>query len=258
MTQRQPYSTTNRDWRVTRRHPSLADGALHVWRADLSKVSDDVLDALSPEEQARAGRFLSQAKGRLWARSRGVLRELLSRYLETEPGRVRIAAGEYGKPSLIDTGGQSGASPSTPGPSERTYFNLSHSRGLALYAFTETGPVGVDVEALGRRVSEVAIAERALGSTLARDLTAHDHVTRGRAFLQAWTRHEALAKCTGTGIGSRRVADCERLWSVELEMGSGAVGAVAAAVIPRALLCCDWHNRKQYLRPRLTATSSRP
>jgi 4'-phosphopantetheinyl transferase len=240
-------------------HPRLALGALHVWRADLATVSEEVLDALSLDEQARAARFLSHAKGRLWARSRGVLRELLSRYLETEPGRIRITAGEYGKPALIDSGAQSVASPSTPEPSERTYFNLSHSRGLALYAFAETGPVGVDVEALGRRVSEVAIAQRALGSTVARELTAHDQVTRGRAFLQAWTRHEALVKCTGTGLGCRRVADCERrLWSVELEMGSGAVGAVAAAVIPRALLCCDWDNREQSLRPRPPPSSSSP
>jgi 4'-phosphopantetheinyl transferase len=252
MTPQERRSTSDLAWGPGPRHPRLARGALHVWRADLVTVSDDVLNALSPEEHARADRILGERKRRLWARSRGVLRDLLGRYLDSDPGDVRIVVCEHGKPALVGTAGNPRDPQSKSAASDRTYFNLSHSRGLALYAFAEAGPVGVDVEVTRQRGNEVAIAKRVLGRATARDLEAAHH-SAGRAFLRAWTRHEAELKCAGSGISPPGMSDREppSVWSLGLEMGPRAMGSVAAAAVPCDLLCCDWNDPSDHILSKL-------
>src|SRR5947209_10869618 len=90
MTDALPHSTTDLTWRPGPRHPRLAERVVHVWRADLTLASDELLDVLSTDEHARAERILSRRTAALWARSRGVLRSLLGRYLESDPSTIRF------------------------------------------------------------------------------------------------------------------------------------------------------------------------
>src|SRR5271166_4052301 len=120
-------ATADRSWTPGPPEPRLAQGAVHVWRADLQAVPDELAGALCPEERARAGRLLSERDRRLWARSRGVLRALLGQYLRRDPSALRFAAGAHGKPELRDDAAGSTAafkdgSAKLPQPS----FNLSH------------------------------------------------------------------------------------------------------------------------------------
>lgn len=62
--------------------------------------------------------------------------------------------------------------------SSRLSFNLSHSEGLALYAFAADTFVGADVEVTRRPIDEPAIAARALGAHEARRLEGLDPATR--------------------------------------------------------------------------------
>ena len=57
--------------------PALSEGALHVWRVELTAVSDDLAELLCAEERARGERLLNKRDAQLWMRSRGVLRALL-------------------------------------------------------------------------------------------------------------------------------------------------------------------------------------
>ena len=61
-------------------------------------------------------------------------------YLGLDPRALEFSRGEHGKPML--------ATPGT-GPLQ---FNLSHSGDLALYAVSDAGAVGIDVEVRRRRV----------------------------------------------------------------------------------------------------------
>lgn len=206
---------------------------MHVWRAELTSVAPDLGELLCEEEHARAERILNKEEGELWRRSRGLLRELLGRYLGgLEPASLRFVLGAHGKPALAQTG--AAALNSLP-------FNMSHSGELALYAFSDAGAVGVDVEVARRPVNEVAIATRMLGADEAQRLQALDQPSRQREFLRAWTRHEAEVKCLGVGIGE---AKAERTggetWAVELELGPAAGAAVATERRPSELLCWDW------------------
>jgi len=244
-------------WTPGPHQPRLAEGAVHVWRVDLDAVADDLGELLSSEERERAERLLGERERGRWMRSRGLLRRLLGSYLRTDPSALRFTTGANGKPALLDDSHRSAGGPSSSrATSPRAHFNLSHSDRLALYAFSRSGSVGVDIEIARRMTKEVAIAARAFGPQEARRLAELDPATREREFLRAWVRHEARLKCSGTGIGGAASgtgiggagigavhgapAGAGEPWIAELDVGSGAAGAVALEREPRELRRWDW------------------
>jgi 4'-phosphopantetheinyl transferase len=224
------------DWAPGPCRPRLTPRSLHVWRADLSDVADEVREWLSREEAERAAGFADRRRGLMWARARGVLRGLLATYLRVEPAALELSLGARGKPE-VDSPPGAGVS-----------FNVSHSRSIALYAFSQAAPVGVDVQtAPGRSIDMPAIARRAFGGREARRLAALEPGQLEREFLCAWTRHEAALKCLGKGIGGG-VSDASgpgaraRLWVCQLELGGGGAAAVALPAEPDQMRCWSWSS----------------
>jgi 4'-phosphopantetheinyl transferase len=236
------HVTAQDAWAPGPLHPLLADGAVHVWRADLTAVGGDLGELLCSEERARAERFLGERDRQLWTRSRGVLRALLGRYLRQDPSSLRFATGAHGKPALVEHDSEPPATPPLScARSPRLSFNMSHSGQLALYAFSEAGAVGVDIEGARQPSDEVAIAARVFGAAVARRLERLDPAARQREFLRAWVRHEAELKCLGVGIGRAHAGvDRRMLWVAELDLGPSAAAAVAAERPARELRCWDW------------------
>jgi 4'-phosphopantetheinyl transferase len=217
-------------WEPGPRHPSLAHGDVHVWRADLRSVDDAILRSLSAGERERAARILNARKARLWARSRGVLRELLARYTGRAPRAIALRLESGGKPRL--DGEVSGA---------ELFFNLSHSAWIALFAFSGDGPVGVDVER-GRPSLERLVPAAALGQTRTQALDAPPDHPAGAEFLRRWTRAEAVGKCLGTGIGieagaAELIPGEAGVRVSDLDLGARAVAALAAIPTPAAVCC---------------------
>jgi 4'-phosphopantetheinyl transferase len=221
----------------------LAPNVVHVWRADLSAVGNELCELLSDEELARAQRMLTgEPERRLWMRSRGLLRALLGRYLGGEPAALCFAISAHGKPNLID------GAPGAPGirrqPAQlasRIQFNMSHSGALALYALAHGTSVGVDVELSRRPIDTLAIATRVFGAGEAERLGQLDEQTREREFLRMWARHEAELKWLGVGIGGADAdAGRNRPWIADLQLGPGAGAAVAADTAPHELCCWKW------------------
>jgi 4'-phosphopantetheinyl transferase len=176
---------------VSGRVDALVGGRVDVWAVDLD-APGAAAESLSADERARAARFARAQDGRRWAAARGVLRALLAVYAGAEPAALRFALGPHGKPALACAG--------DGGPDVR--FNLSHSGEVALIAFALGRELGVDVELPRRPLGDVAaLAARVLGAQEAERLRALEARERERAFLRAWTRHEALVKCRGVGIG---------------------------------------------------------
>jgi 4'-phosphopantetheinyl transferase len=224
---RQPkLSATPHPWEPPPPDHPLAPGAVHVWRADLEAVPEQLTQLLSPDERKRAARFAHERDGRLWGRSRALLRELLGSYLQVDGGRLRFEAGAQGKPAL--------ARDQTP-----LEFNLSHSAGVGLYAFSTAGPVGVDVELARHSTDVIALAARTFGPEEAERLTRVRPEQREQEFRRAWVRHEAALKCLGTGIGAAR-GGAGSLWIAELAVGAHAAAAVALPGAPSELRCWEW------------------
>jgi 4'-phosphopantetheinyl transferase len=235
-------STTAR-WPLGPREPRLAPGEVHVWRADLERATDDggaELDSLSDNERARAERIVAERARTRWLRSRLVLRALLARYLRIAPADIALRVGPHGKPELAPSG--------VDDERAELWFNLSHSRDVALYVLCADGPVGVDVQHArppGARAERdhVALAARTFGADDARRLEALDPSRREAEFLRLWTRYEAELKRRGTGIGaasSTPPSDAAEPSIVELDVGPDAAAALACTVAPRELRLWCW------------------
>lgn len=139
---------------------------------------------LSPDEAARAARFVSPVHGRRFTAARGFLRCALGRFIGCAPGEVRFEYGPHGKPTL----------PGTP-----IRFNLSHSGDLALLGVTREAHLGVDVERL-REVDHLRIARRFFAPAEADRLARLPEQRRRAAFFAGWTRKEAVIKAVGAGL----------------------------------------------------------
>jgi 4'-phosphopantetheinyl transferase len=224
-------------WSPGPREPLLRAGEVHIWRAELDLVGDDVIELLDPDEREREQRILGEQKRRSWGRSRGVLRALLGRYLCSDPHALRFVTGDHGKPVLV----------ALQGDGRLWSFNLSHSRGLALYAFAADGAVGVDVQFVRAREAQgssdrVASALHAFGEDEARRLHELGSDERERDFVQLWTRYEAELKRRGVGIGRGEHTPIDRQSAsiIELDVGPDAAAAVACAQAPSVLHMWDW------------------
>jgi 4'-phosphopantetheinyl transferase len=179
-------------WGESPVHPVLAPTAVHVWRTSL-RLSPQVLsrleDTLSSDEMARAERFRFSEHRDAFTASRGILRDILSRYVSSSPAAIVFRYGRYGKPALAAPLDRSGIR-----------FNMSNSGGLAIYAFTLESEVGIDVEELRPIPDRAAIAERFFSAKENETLRVLPLELADRAFFQCWTCKEAYIKGTGEGL----------------------------------------------------------
>ncbi|MFZ0912892.1 MAG: 4'-phosphopantetheinyl transferase superfamily protein [Candidatus Korobacteraceae bacterium] len=79
-------------------------------------------------------------------------------------------------------------------------FNLSHSHGLALYAFAYRREVGIDLELIQTDFGGEAVAERFFSPRELAQLRALSVELRAEGFFNCWTRKEAYVKARGDGL----------------------------------------------------------
>ena len=243
-------------WAPAPERLGLRDNEIHVWRAWLDLTPADfesVANALTPDEQARAARFISPRHGRRFSAARGVLREILSRYLDRNPSQLQFCYGPSGKPALAPGSGM-----------DELRFNLSHSHGLALYAVTRAREVGVDVERIQPQLAEEQIAERFFSPGEVAELRALPPSVQAEAFFNCWTRKEAYIKARGEGMAiplnsfdvslapgapaallsvRRDLEECAR-WSLRAVASSaGYAAAIAAEGNDWRLQLWEWRRR---------------
>lgn len=164
---------------------------VHVWKAP-SRASQDglrqYLESFSEDERARAARFHFE-RGRVnYICARGVLRELLGRYLSVAPAAVQLAYTSHGKPVL------------DPAHASDVQFNLAHSGDLVLLAFARAGRVGIDVERCRPDFDGQRIADRFFTELESSRLRASSESERVAAFTRQWTRKESFIKAHGEGL----------------------------------------------------------
>jgi 4'-phosphopantetheinyl transferase len=178
-------------WSAPPDQPELGPRDIHVWHASLEQPPEIVRSLrslLSADEIAKADRFRFDKDQRHFTVARGTLRKLLGRYLNISPQEIRFDYSDYGKPSLRDPDGSS------------LKFNLAHSGGIALYAFTMIGEVGVDVEFIRPEFTGDDIARRFFSPAEVSSLGALPDEVRSRAFFNCWSRKEAFIKAKGLGL----------------------------------------------------------
>ena len=226
--------------------PALAQHELHVWRASLDvspALSHRLESTLNADEKLRAEKFLvPQARERFVA-ARGILRELLARYLEIEPEKIDFMYGSQGKPSLSSV------------HNSKVCFSVSHSREMGLFAFADRGEVGVDIEQVKPDFRGMEIASHFFSTEEIAALAKLPPELGVEAFFGCWTRKESYVKARGQGLSiplrsfTVSFADGNQLlrdetgaaWSCyALEPGAGFAGAVVAAGENWSLQCWEW------------------
>lgn len=169
----------------------LQENEVHVWRADLNVTSTSLpryQALLSPEELTRAKRFYFERDRHTWTVAHGVLRFLLGKYLESDPGKITFQLNEYGKPSL-----------SRSDIHDSFQFNLSHSKNLALFAFAQKNVVGVDVEYMSN-ISYEEVSRHSFSPLEQQMLQNLPQIQKASAFFKCWTSKEAYIKGRGMGL----------------------------------------------------------
>lgn len=168
---------------------SLEPGEVHVWRVDLLQPEPVVRQfraTLEDEEIHRADRFHFEKDRRAFVVSRGFLRFVIGRYLQTKPAALRFSYGPYGKPALSGE--------------HLLRFNMSHSRDVALVAVTGGRELGVDVEYIRADFASEDIARRFFSPREVEAFNAVPGEQRVAAFFRCWARKEAYIKAIGRGL----------------------------------------------------------
>jgi 4'-phosphopantetheinyl transferase len=164
--------------------------------------------------------------------------------LGLEPAGLCFDYSAQDKPALAETGLED---------KSRLYFNLAHSHGLAVYAFSRGREIGVDVEHIRPIAEAEQIAERFFSAPEITLLQALSLQQKQETFFIIWTRKEAYLKATGAGLarpldqfdvslGPKLVVPGDpqeaARWSIcDLKPAEGFVGALAVAGYDWQLKC---------------------
>jgi len=233
------------EWLPPPRPLDLRSDQVHVWRIQLSSIPLNE-DALSEAERQRAARFHFDKDRDRYIVSHASLRDILSRYLQSEPHDLKFAANEFGKPFL---------------PDHNIEFNLSHSGDLGLIAVTRGRKVGVDIELIREDIELENLAARFFSPREISELMALTIEQRTRGFFNCWARKEAYIKAHGLGLSlpldsfdvslderallraTRPDADEASRWMMlSLDTNSGYAGAVAVQGNNVDFKCWDWNR----------------
>ena len=168
--------------------------SVDVWIAHEGLLDDPALAArlvslLAPDELERRNRMAQETGRRQQLLARALQREVLSR---CEPGVAprewRFVRSESGRPSLAPQFDASGLQ-----------FNIAHTAGLVVMAVGRAAQIGIDVEALDKRVP-LPVARRYFSEREVVALHALAPEDQPRRFLRLWTLKEAYLKAVGEGL----------------------------------------------------------
>jgi 4'-phosphopantetheinyl transferase len=166
---------------------------IEVWTCALGRTAADVASlaaVLSSAEQARAARFGRPDLRDRYVVGRATLRALLGQKLGIPAAAVVIGRGRRGRPLV--------ACDSAPGLD----FNVSHTRGVALFGITEAERIGVDIEHSERQLNVEGVSRKFMSAREQAELDAMPEDDRRRALLRLWTCKEAMSKATGDALSA--------------------------------------------------------
>lgn len=164
----------------------LEQASIDIWQIDLDDASWDMaIHSLSTDEVARRNNFRPLLTQQRYARCRAALRSILSHYTGIAPMDFQFRYGLYGKPFI---------------ESNSIRFNISHTYGLALFAFSKCD-VGIDVELIDHSNQDVDALIASVGTTQEIErLNEFLGFRKNEKFYDIWTCKESFSKLVGTGL----------------------------------------------------------
>lgn len=170
----------------------LENDQIHIWQAslDYNKSKFNLLiGSLSEDEIERSNRFYFEKDRMQFIVRRGILKQIISKYLEINPKNLLFEYNPFGKPFLV-----------TNSLKNNIKFNMSHSKNMALYCISSQKDVGIDIEFTQKKVEFHLIIERFFSHNEKAFIQKITTNKRKEAFFKIWTRKEAILKAIGKGI----------------------------------------------------------
>jgi 4'-phosphopantetheinyl transferase len=181
----QEFSTIANEW------PILRSDEVHVWRADSLRAESQMAllqNWISEEEKQRAERFRFPEHRSMYIASHGILRSILSSYVNLPPDQLQFSSNAYGKPELSDQN------------KKELHFSLSHTDRCAVYSVTLRRQIGIDIEQIRFDFDCLELAKRFFAPGEIEALSSLPADQQPDAFFRCWTRKEAYVKATGQGL----------------------------------------------------------
>lgn len=138
---------------------------------------------ISADEDERSCKFRSINDRCTYVCCHAILRLMLARRLNVEPGMIIFERGIHNKPYL---------------PGDPVFFNISHTRKAFAIAISDSY-VGIDLEDINRMI-DVKLIMKSSFSLSERSYITEDKTKEMERLILLWTRKEAFLKAIGQGI----------------------------------------------------------
>jgi 4'-phosphopantetheinyl transferase len=182
----------NVNWRSLPSELSLNDHEVHICLASVDIAKKEILSLrrfLTDEELARASKFIFEIDRVKYTVARGILREVLGRYLSVDPHSIVFLYNKYGKPCLDERY-----------KNEKISFNLSHSGSMIIYGISKNRKIGIDIEKIHCMDSLDRIVNRYFSSHEKACFEKLSSIEKQKTFFACWTKKEAYIKAHGKGL----------------------------------------------------------
>jgi len=156
---------------------------------------------LTMEERVRAESIHHPTSQARYVKSRAILRQILSHYLQQDPDAIQLIAPPNQKPRLQHN-------------PDKFAFNVAHSGDWVWIGLCQNAEIGVDLESAQREFNVQALAKKL-------KMPAENPL----AVLSAFSAREAILKCSGQGLRQFQFPDPNI--QAQLAMAEGLILAVA-------------------------------
>jgi 4'-phosphopantetheinyl transferase len=192
--------------------PVLGDTGIDLWYVPTPEIEYHSLFErwghwLDPSELERLQNHKISKGQSVFFLTRVALRYLLSCYFpDIKPAAWRFARTHEGRPFV------SGPQHDAP------LFNLSHAANMLVFAFSNAGQPGVDIEKSSRQLPVLEMAQRYFSAQETEVLRGLSGRAQNDYFLMLWTLKEASVKASGKGL-AKGIRD------YSFELGSSSSGS---------------------------------
>jgi 4'-phosphopantetheinyl transferase len=231
----------------------LEPEVIHLWRCAGDATASSFAElarTLNSEETRRAEQYRSEPDRRRFVLCRGILRNLLGRYLDCPPESVRLSRDSRGKP-VIDSNHHQHSS---------LNFNLSHTTGMCVIGFALSHAIGMNVETVAPKRDWTPMARRFLHPREWEYISKLPVAERASAFYACWSCKEAYLKARGDGLTraptsfevvlpikfpSTSIVDpaagaMRGWWLHPFEPAAGFIASAASEAVPVRMDCFDY------------------
>jgi 4'-phosphopantetheinyl transferase len=167
----------------------LEEGAIRIWSAaycDLDPQYDRFSAILSGDEQKKASQFRKPGDKRRWILRHGYLRQVLGSCTGSDPSRLPLVSGDYGKPGFEPGSEFSGVS-----------FSISHTKDIVALAMVKKYEIGLDIVKPDERYPFRDTAEYLFRPEERKAIEEERPDLQYRHFFRIWALKEAVLKAAG-------------------------------------------------------------